>query len=113
MNKIEVNLGSVKDEIKSFYKEKEHFYVAMNGIDVGNGVEVQWFFVDYSNPNNMTVFTLIAGYEETIPSINSFIPSAWVTEAEFYDLFNVEIEGCKKGFFLEEDSNNPPHRRSK
>ncbi len=114
MQKIEVPFHQAHAKIREFYNVDKHHFIAMNGIDLGDKMEVQWFFSNYEIPGDVTMFTTFTNYEDIIPSLSDFIKSAWVTECEFYDLFDVKIEGAKKGFVLEPDAqDNAPLRRKK
>jgi NADH:ubiquinone oxidoreductase subunit C len=113
MKKIETSLENLKKDIGAFYKEDQHHYMVMNGIDMGEKMEVQWFFCDYAHPCDTTMFYTFIDPSATIPSINDIVKSAWVTEAEFVDLLGVDVENAKKGFVLEFDSKEAPLRKKK
>jgi NADH:ubiquinone oxidoreductase subunit C len=115
MEKIEVPFNQAHARIREFYNVEKHHFIAMNGIDHGaEKLEVQWFFANYEIPGDVTMFATFTNFQDTIPSMGDFIKSAWVTECEFYDLFDVKVEGAKKGFVLEPDQqDNAPLRRKK
>jgi NADH:ubiquinone oxidoreductase subunit C len=113
MKRIEVPLELVRSAIGDFYKFDKHHFVVMNGLDLGDKMEVQWFFANYEAPGEVTCFSSNAAYDAVIPTIADIVKSAWVTESEFYDLFDVRVENAKKGFVLEPDSEVAPLRRKK
>jgi NADH:ubiquinone oxidoreductase subunit C len=85
----------------------------MNGVDMGDQIEVQWFFGEYASPGEVIVFYTRVSADTEIPSIREIVPSAWVAEAELVDLLNIKIENTKKGFVLEPDSESGPLRKKK
>ena len=123
MERIEVTLENLQESVSSFYQSGEWHYIGMNGVDEENTVEVQWIFSPYDGVRELkllhctversverTVEGTVEGTVEespTIPSLNALIPSAWATEGEFVDMFDLKVEGAKKGFFLEADSPQP------
>lgn len=113
MNRIEVPFDRIRSEIREFYKEDTHHFVIMNGLDLGDKIEVQWFFANYAPPGDVTMFVSYANYDSVIPTIADIVASSWATEAEFYDLFGVKVENAVKGFVLETDSPEAPLRREK
>jgi len=48
-----------------------------------------------------------------IPSLREIVASAWVTEAELVDLFNLNIENTTKGLMIESDFEGVPLRKKK
>jgi NADH:ubiquinone oxidoreductase subunit C len=114
MQKIEVPFAQAHAKMREFYNVDKHHFIAINGLDLGDKMEVQWFFCNYEIPADVTMFVTNAEYTDVIPSIADFVNSAWVTEAEFYDLFDVKVENAKKGFVLEKDyEGQAPLRRGK
>jgi NADH:ubiquinone oxidoreductase subunit C len=83
----------------------------MNAVDLGESIELQWFFSDYASPGQVTMFAAQANPSQLIPTITSVVPSAWVAEAELVDLMGINIENAKKGFVLEEDFEGSPLRK--
>lgn len=113
MKKIETSLQNLKSDIGNFYKVSEHHFMVMNAVDLGEKMELQWFFCDYAHPCGITMFYTQCDPAELIPSINDIVASAWVAEAELVDLMGIEIENAQKGFVLESDSLEKPLRKKK
>ena len=114
MNKIETTIDKVRDDIANFYKFDQHHFIVMNAIDMGGEkIEVQWFFHDYADASVETMFYLFCSPADSIPSMGSFIDSAWVAESELADLLGLNIENAIKGFVLEPDSKVAPLRKTK
>jgi len=113
MKRIETTVDQVKADIGKFYKGDKHHFIVMNAVDLGNAIEVQWFFSDYDAPYDVTAFCTQVQREEEIPSIKPIISSAWVAEAELADLLDIHIENTTKGFVLEPDSEAGPLRKRK
>lgn len=113
MKKIETTLETVKSDIGNFYKANAHHFIVMNAVDLGEKMELQWFFSDYAQPCDVTMFHTQSDPNIRIPSIVSVVPSAWVAEAELVDLMGIEIENAQKGFVLESDSLQQPLRKKK
>lgn len=111
MKKIEVSLQNLKSEVSSFYATEEWHFMGMNGVDVDGRVEVQWFFVPYNDEEEPRCLTCLVEHDALIPSLTELIPSAWASEGEFYDFFDVKIENAEKGFFLDEDDQRPLRER--
>ena len=86
--------------------------MVMNAVEVGNEMEVQWFFADYAHPCETTCFFMQVNPDTEIPSIRDIVVSAWVAEAELVDLMNIRIENTAKGFVLEPDSESGPLRKN-
>jgi ech hydrogenase subunit D len=86
MNKIETTLDKVYQDIAAFYKVDKHHFIVMNAIDMGDKMEIQWFFHDYENAANVTMFQAFCAAADTIPSICNIVASAWVAESELADL---------------------------
>lgn len=113
MNKIETTLADLKKDIAEFYKPELHHFMVMNAVEVGDKIEVQWFFSDYAYPCETTCFFVLINPAEEIPSIKDIVVSAWVAEAELVDLMNINIENTAKGFVLEPDFESGPLRKKK
>jgi hypothetical protein len=112
MNKIETTLEQAKQDIAAFYNPELHHFMVMNAVEVGNEMEVQWFFADYAHPCETTCFFMRVNPDTEIPSIRDIVVSAWVAEAELVDLMNIRIENTAKGFVLEPDSESGPLRKN-
>lgn len=113
MNKIETTLADLKKDIAAFYKPDLHHFMVMNAVEVGDKIEVQWFFSDYAYPCETTCFFALINPETEIPSIRDIVVSAWVAEAELVDLMNIKVENTQKGFVLEPDFESGPLRKKK
>ena len=113
MNKIETSVETVKNDIREFYKPGMHHFMVMNAVDLGEKIELQWFFCDYAFPSAVTTFYTLISPETEIPDISDIVPSAWVAQAELADLMNINIENTKKGFVLEPDFESGPLRKKK
>ena len=113
MNKIETTLADLKKDIAAFYKPELHHFMVMNAVEVGDKIEVQWFFSDYAYPCETTCFFALINPADQIPSIKDIVVSAWVAEAELVDLLNIYIENTAKGFVLEPDFESGPLRKKK
>ncbi len=111
MKRIEVTLDKLVEEVGKFYRFDQHHFIVMNAVDMGDEVELQWFFSHYNQPDEVTMFAARSGYNNVIPSITKVVPSAWVAEAELVDLMGINIENAKKGFVLEEDFEGSPLRK--
>ncbi len=113
MKKIATALDTLKADIQLFYQPQLHHFMVMNAVDLGDQMEVQWFFCDYAYPCAMTVFYAVIQPEREIPTIRDIVASAWVAESELADLMNIKIEQTQKGFVLEPDSESGPLRKKK
>lgn len=113
MIKIETSLANLKKDIAAFYKPELHHFMVMNAVDMGETMEIQWFFCDYAHPCETTCFYSIINPAEEIPSIRNIVVSAWVAEAELVDLMNIKVENTDKGFVLEPDFESGPLRKKK
>lgn len=113
MNKIETSLDSLKMDIGGFYKPDLHHFMVMNAVDLGDKIELQWFFCNYAFPSAVTTFYTLISPETEVPDISDIVPSAWVAQAELADLMNINIENTKKGFVLEPDFKSGPLRKKK
>ncbi|HEX4877277.1 MAG TPA: NADH-quinone oxidoreductase subunit C [Chitinophagaceae bacterium] len=113
MKKIETTLATLKKDIAGFYKPELLHFMVMNAVEVGDKIEVQWFFSDYAYPCETTCFFALINPADEIPSIKDIVASAWVAEAELVDLMNINIENTAKGFVLEPDFESGPLRKKK
>jgi NADH:ubiquinone oxidoreductase subunit C len=113
MKRKEISITDVKTEIKNYYKPGEQHFIVMNAVDLGEDIEVQWFFTDYTQNGEITAFCAQIKPDIEIPSIRDIIASAWVAEAELVDLMNIKIENTEKGFVLEPDFESGPLRKNK
>ena len=113
MKRIETTIEQLKTAIGNFYNPVLHHFMVMTAVDLGEKIEVQWFFCDYAYPSETTVFTTQVEPEIEIPSIRGIVSSAWVAEAELVDLMNIKIENTAKGFVLEPDFESGPLRKKK
>lgn len=111
MKRIETTLDRIKSDIAGFYGADRQHFIVMNAVDLGEKVEVQWFFSDYQFPYEVTAFCALADHAQEIPSMRELIPSAWVAEAELVDLIDIQIEDTARGFVLEADSPIAPLRK--
>jgi len=113
MKRIETSIEKIKTDIGNFYNPEKHHFIVMNAVDLGDKIEVQWFFNDYASPGEITAFCAETAPAIEIPSIRDIISSAWVAEAELVDLMNIKIENTSKGFVLEPDFESGPLRKKK
>jgi len=113
MKKIETTIESLKKDIRDFYHPDLHHFVVMNAVDLGEKIEVQWFFCAYQLPFEVTVFYVQIAPDVEIPSIRDIVPSSWVAEAELVDLVDIKIENTSRGFVLEPDAESGPLRKTK
>lgn len=113
MNKVMTSIENLKKDIGDFYKPGLHHFMVMNAVEVGDQIEVQWFFSDYAHPCDTTCFYTLVSPETEIPSIKDIVASAWVAEAELVDLMNIKVENTQKGFVLEPDFESGPLRKKK
>ncbi len=113
MKKIETTLENLKKDISAFYREDIQHFMVMNAVEVGDKMEVQWFFADYAHPCETTCFYAMINPNEEVPSIKDIVLSAWVAEAELVDLMNIKIENTTKGFVLEPDFETGPLLKKK
>lgn len=113
MKRIETTLETLKADIGNFYKVDQHHFIVMNAVEVGEKMEVQWFFADYAYPCEVTAFCTQISPSDEIPTLKGIIDSAWAAEAELVDLMDINVEGTEKGFVLEPDFETGPLRKSK
>jgi len=110
MKKIETKLETLEVDIKAFYDASKWHFITVNGVDLGDGMEIQYFFSQYDSYEEVVCFFLKAQYDDVIPSLVSFIPSAYLGEGEVVDMFGIDIKDIPKGLFLDEDSVQAPLR---
>jgi ech hydrogenase subunit D len=113
MKRIETTIEKLRDDIQIYYQHNLHHFMVINAVDLGEKIEVQWFFSDYAAPFEITAFCLQIHPDIMIPTIKDIVPSAWVAEAELVDLMDIKIENTKKGFVLEPDFEGGPLRKKK
>jgi Ni,Fe-hydrogenase III component G len=113
MKRIETAVENLKKDIGNFYKTEKHHFIVMNAFELGEKIEVQWFFSEYEEPYGTTVFYTQVAPDTEIPSLRGIISSAWVAEAELVDLVDIKIENTSKGFVLEPDFETGPLRKKK
>jgi NADH:ubiquinone oxidoreductase subunit C len=113
MKKVETSLETLKSDIGNFYKFDKHHFMVMNAVNMGDKMELQWFFSDYAHPCEVTAFYTLIEPSVEIPSIAGIVTSAWTAEAELVDLMGINIENAKKGFVLEADFDGAPLRKKK
>ncbi len=111
IEEIKVSLKDVRMAIEKFYNFEKWHFITVNGTDLGGKVELKWFFSKYGEKEVFKVITSEASYDDEIPSIACLIPSSWISEWELADLFDLNVEGAKKGLFLSPDSPKAPLRR--
>jgi ech hydrogenase subunit D len=79
-------------------------------LDLGDGMEIQYFFTQYNAKEEVICFFLKMNYENEVPSIVSLIPSAYLGEGEVVDMFGINIKDTPKGLLLDDDSVQMPLR---
>jgi NADH:ubiquinone oxidoreductase subunit C len=84
----------------------------INGVDLGDKLELQWVFCKRYSKDEPTVFYAFFDYDESIPSIRDIIPTAWVSEAEVKDLLGANVDGAMPNLFLEPDATKTPLRKN-
>jgi Ni,Fe-hydrogenase III component G len=108
----EVTLDSVKDEIKSWYDEKKYHYITVNAIDNGDSLTIDWVFSEYDVKNKIYVFRVVGiAYDSVVPSMVDVIPSAWLSEWDLADMFDLNIENAVRGMFLQPEAPKAPLRK--
>jgi ech hydrogenase subunit D len=113
MKRIETSIQNLKKDLGHFYQPELYHFIVMNAVDLGEKIELQWFFGDYAEPFEIIAFCAQITPDVEIPSITSIVPSAWVAEAELVDLIDIKIENTSKGFVLEPDFESGPLRKGK
>lgn len=113
MKRIDTSVERIKGDIADFYRPDKQHFIVMNAMDLGEKIEVQWFFNEYAEPYETTAFCTQISPGTEIPSISDIIPSAWVAEAELVDLLDLKIGNTAKGFVLEPDFATGPLRKNR
>jgi ech hydrogenase subunit D len=113
MKRIETTIEKVRNDIRHFYQPELYHFIVMNAVDLGEKIEVQWFFSDYMEPFEIIAFCAQITPDVEVPSISDIVPSAWVAEAELVDLMDIKIENTSGGFVLEPDFESGPLRKKK
>jgi len=109
MQKIEVSLESIREDIKEFYNEKEWHFLTVNGVALKDEkIEIQWIFSKYDAKNEIVIFYTEINKDDVVPSVVDMIPSAMISQREVVDMFGVVVEGSEKGLYLDEDSMTAP-----
>ena len=111
MKKIETNSKDLLKDIGSFYDYKIHHFITVNGVDLGDKMEIQYLFTSYDCEEEVVCYFLNMDYDEEIPSIVPIIPPAYMGEGEVVDMFGVKIQSISKGLLLEDDSEQAPLRK--
>ena len=112
MKKIETNNKNLLKEIGAFYDYKTCHFITVNGVDLGDKMEIQYLFSRYGSDEEVICYFLHVDYDEEIPSIISLIPSAFLGEGEVVDMFGIKIKDIEKGLLLEDDSMQAPLRKN-
>ena len=110
MKKIETKLETLIKDIEEFYDENKYHFITVNGVDLGDGMEIQYFFSQYNSKEKLVCFFLKMDYENEVPSIAKLIPSAYLGEGEVVDMFGINIKNTPKGLLLDDDSIQAPLR---
>ena len=113
MKKIETNSNDLLKDIGAFYDYKTCHFITVNGVDLGDKMEIQYLFTRYGSHEEVVCYFLNMNYEEEIPSIVPLIPSAYMGEGEVVDMFDIKIENINKGLLLESDSEQAPLRKNR
>jgi NADH:ubiquinone oxidoreductase subunit C len=109
MQKIEIEITKVREEIESFYEPKVWHFLTLNGVALDEEtLEVQWIFSRYEALDDVVIYFSKISYDTLIPSIVEIIPSAIISQRELVDMFGVDVEGSEKGLYLDEDSMQRP-----
>ena len=109
MQKIEVDLADIRDEIQKFYDEKVWHFLTLNGVGLDDEkLEVQWIFSKYKSMDEVVIYFANIKYSDVVPTIVDIVPSAIISQRELVDMFGVEVEGSDKGLYLDEDSLQMP-----
>lgn len=111
MIKNKISLENIVEEIRKFYDYKIWHFLTLNGVALEeNKLEVQWIFSKYEALDEIVVFYVEINYEDKIPSIVDFLPSAIMSQRELVDMFGIEVEDSEKGLYLDADSTQAPLR---
>lgn len=109
MQKTEIDIDKVYEEIERFYKPREWHFLTLNGVALDEEtLEVQWIFSRYEALDDVVIYFSHISYDTLIPSIVDIIPSAIISQRELVDMFGVDVEGSEKGLYLDEDSMQKP-----
>jgi len=109
MQKIEVELETVRETIEEFYKPREYHFLTLNGVAMDKEkTEIQWIFSKYGEVDSAIMFFTIVNQDDVIPSIIDIIPSAIISQREIVDMFGIEVDGSERGLYLDEDSLQKP-----
>ena len=111
MKKIKTNITDSIKDIGEFYDHRVWHFITVNGVDLGDRMEIQYFFSKYNEADEVVCFHLEAGYDEEIPSVVSLIPSAYLGEGEAVDMFGIDIQDISRGTILDDDSEHAPLRK--
>ena len=111
MKKIATTIDKLLIDLKAFYTPSIWHFITVNGVDLGEGMEVQYLFSKYDVCEDVVCFYIEVPYDELVPTITSLIPSAYLGEGEMVDMFGIKIENTPKGMFLEDDSVQQPLRK--
>lgn len=112
MKKIETSIAHLVEDITNFYDETLWHYITVSAVDLGDGLEMQYFFARYGVKEEIVCYYAIVGYEEEVPSIIPIISSAYLGEGEVVDMFGANIKGVSRGTFLDPDSIKTPLRKN-
>lgn len=105
----EVTLENIKQTLMDWYDVQKHHYITINAIDSGENLTFDWIFSEYEVKNIMHVFRAENNaYKSTIPSMMDVYPSAWVSEWDLADMFNLNMENAHRGMFLEPEAPTGP-----
>jgi ech hydrogenase subunit D len=103
MNKIEIKIENLLEELTNFYDEKTHHFMTINLVNIDETqVELQWIFREYTSSKTFTFFTQTSK-DTLIPSITSLVPSATLAQRELVDIFEINIENTSKGLYIDEN----------
>ncbi len=111
MKKIKTDSENLLKDLGAFYEHKTVHFITVNGVDLGDKMEIQYLFSHYNTDEEVICYFFTMEYDEQIPSIVSLIPSAFLGEGEVVDMFGIKIEDIPKGLLLEDDSQLAPLRK--
>ena len=111
MTKIETTLGTLLEDLDTFYDPRVWHFLTVNGVDLGEGrIELQWIFSRYGAVDEVVIYYALSDYETEVPSVVALIPSAFLGEREIVDMFGLKVAGAAKGLYLDDDSLPHPLR---
>jgi len=110
IEKINTQLDRVRDEIKKFFNHESYILNLIQGMDTDSGVEIHWVFSHRVKKNDMIVIIAFCK-DEIVPTIVDIAPNSSIFESELVDLFGIEVDGAKKGLFLDVDGKKAPLRK--